>query len=169
MGCRRNSSYAGYTAGFIGGRLIAIDIDIQRLPSTRFKRFDEGAGTVDVVLRNSVIRLWRQAPHSRPVSATDNKRTSDKFEARATWAVGHARKSARRAAVRREMKAFRSRLEAAKARKQRRRGAIEVQSFEIKTVLWKIKPNRTIAVELPRRLLTFAKHLSTCGVAQGAI
>jgi hypothetical protein len=81
----------------------------------------------------------------------------------------HARKLARRAAVRHETKAFRWRLEAAKAQKERRRGAIKVQSFEIKMALWKIKTDRNIAAELPWRLLTFDKYLSTCGVAQGAI
>jgi hypothetical protein len=48
-------------------------------------------------------------------------------------------KLARRAAVRRETKASRWRLEAVRAQKERQRSAIEVQSFEIKTVLWKIK------------------------------
>jgi hypothetical protein len=72
------------------------------------------------------------------------------------------------AAARHQTKAFRLRQEAAKGQKERRRGAIKVQSFEIKMALWKIKPDGNIAVELPRRLLTFAKHLSTCGVAQGA-
>src|SRR5713226_9779859 len=72
-------------------------------------------------------------------------------------------------AVRRETEAFRWRLEAVRAQKERRRGAIEVQSFESRTVLWKNEADRNIAAELPCRLLTFAKHLSTCAVAQGAI
>jgi hypothetical protein len=39
-------------------------------------------------------------------------------------------------------KTFRWRLEAAKAQKERRRGAIKVQSFEIKPALWKNKSGR---------------------------
>src|ERR1700730_8557327 len=95
--------------------------------------------SVDVVLRKSVVRLWRQAPHSRPVSATDNQRASGKSEVRAAWPACDARKIGARSSRATRDRSFQIASEAVRAQKQRQRGAIEVQSFESKTVLWKIK------------------------------
>src|SRR6266446_5116565 len=137
MGRHRNSSYACYAVLFANGQLIAINIDSLRLPSTRLRRFDEalvasrrccGNPSSDFGVRRLILDQFR------PLTTT--RRRANLKSARRGPPVMRA-KLARRPAVRRETKAFSLRLGAAKAQKQRRRGAIEVQSFKIKTVLWK--------------------------------
>ena len=92
MGRHRNSSYACYAVLFADGQLIAINIDSLRLPSTRLRRFDEALVASTRCCGKSFVRLWRQAPHSRPVSATDHHQAAGKSEVGAAWPACDARK-----------------------------------------------------------------------------
>jgi hypothetical protein len=164
MGRHRNSSYACYTVLFANGQLIAINIDSQRLPSTPFRRFGS-ARPVDAVLR----QIHRQTLASGASFSTSFGHRQQAGVVRAAWPACHARKLACRAAVRRETKAFIWRLEAVRPKKSV--GAVQSKFSPSKSKRYCGKINRygNIAAELPCRLLTFTKHLSTCGVAQGAI
>jgi hypothetical protein len=61
------------------------------------------------------------------------------------------------------------RQEPVKAQKKAGAVQLEFSPSKSKRHCGKIKTDGNIAVELPWRLLTFTKHLSTRGVAQGAV
>jgi hypothetical protein len=141
MGRHRNSSYACYTVLFANGQLIAINIDSQRLPSTPFRRFGS-ARPVDAVLR----QIHRQTLASGASFSTSFGHRQQAGVGQIRSPRGVARLSCAQIGVPSSRttrdQSFQMASGGRHAQKERRRGAIKVQSFEIKTVLWKNKSVR---------------------------
>jgi hypothetical protein len=169
MGGHRNSGYACYTALFANGRLIAINIDGWRLRSVRFRRLDEalvastrcrGNPSSDFGVRRLILDQFRPPPTSgrranlksawrSPLVMRAKLAREQSYDARpklpdGVWRPSWPKKSA---------------------------GAVQSKFSPSKSKRYcgKLKADGNIAAELPCRLLTFTKHLSTCAVAQGAI